>query len=602
MSVVLLLVGICSLGDGFFRLDTLIFRSWKVGVVAAFLSLVAALLLVVRNTMMAWIFAFACTILSVVAYAFVPRQGLFLDFGTPDGIAVTSVVLAPALVAWTLCLGLWLVGESFRAPEVAILRPTGRSPFLRFSFWGSLLSLLTIGLLWTLDRVIGTGAGGIVDRAFPPLESIVAEVQSDSTVDWTFLTCAAILSLGGIGVGIHVVSRSPWLRRVLLWSGVGVSALLAVSCSICFGVLRAQRQVATAVICIDRITGSIRWLREVGSSGTVHDFKGVNSYATPTIAAGSDRISAYFGSTGLFGLDRDGSIAWKVQDAEFESPYGVGHSPVVADGIVILANDNERSSRDRDLPSFIIGYNLQDGRVLWRQERNRSEPRSAGFSSPSIVTIRGQKTVLMRGWEDLTAYDLHTGEIRWTTRLRHRGNHLVAGIAADDKRVYVLDGIGVRALDLDVLANRGDATVWMLQVPGEKAATPALVDGLLYVATETGIAYCINADQGTVEWKKKLGKRFFSSVVAHGRHVIFVDEFGDVSIVSRGRIFELITQMQLGEKVYTTPAPQLDGLLIRAVTNLYYLQPKSFNEISQQQDRIEPKALKLAPSDKAGGM
>jgi hypothetical protein len=142
----------------------------------------------------------------------------------------------------------------------------------------------------------------------------------------------------------------------------------------------------------------------------------------------------------------------------------------------------------------------------------------------------------------------------------------------------------------------------MLQVPGEKAATPALVDGLLYVATETGIAYCINADQGTVEWKKKLGKRFFSSVVAHGRHVIFVDEFGDVSIVSRGRIFELITQMQLGEKVYTTPAPQLDGLLIRAVTNLYYLQPKSFNEISQQQDRIEPKALKLAPSDKAGGM
>lgn len=590
MSLVLLVVGICTFGHGLFALETLIVRSWKVGVVAAFLSLLVALLLVIRKPTMSWLFAAASTLLSIGAYVFMPLGESFFDLRTPRGIVITSVVLAPALAAWTVSIGLWLAGGTLQVPHTTSPGTRWRRHFLRFSFWCGFLALVAVSVLWSIARSLLAEIDA--DDSFNAPDEMIATIQPVPMTGWPFLAVAAILSLITVGAGSYHIFQRPRLRPVLVWSGVTVATLLGVVCFLSFGVLRTHRQVTAAVVCIDRTSGKIKWIREVGYNDIIHDYKGVNSHATPTIAAGTNRICAYFGSVGLYGLDTAGKTVWKVEDTEFESPYGVGHSPVVADGVVVLANDNERYSSDRSSSSHIIAYSLDDGRVLWRQARDRSEPASAGFSTPVVHTIRGQKTVIMRGWEDLTAYDLHTGKIRWETRFKHRGNHLVAGVAVDDERVYVLDGLGIRALDLVALEQGRDASSWILPIPGEKASTPVLVDGLLFVATETGNVFCIDADKGTVEWKRKLGERYFSSVIAHGKHVIFVDETGQLSVVQRGRTFELTTQMKLSEKVYATAAPQSDGLLIRAVTNLYHLRPTISSSVTTNiRDRIPSTAL-----------
>jgi outer membrane protein assembly factor BamB len=238
---------------------------------------------------------------------------------------------------------------------------------------------------------------------------------------------------------------------------------------------------------------------------------------------------------------------------------------------VVLANDNEKFPDDPGSESHIIAYSLKDGRPLWRQERERAERISAGFSTPIVRTVKGKKTIFMRGWDDLTGYDLYTGEIKWTTRLNHRSSVLVASLVSDDKYIYVLDGGGVRALDLDALAEKRDPVAWLVPAPAEKVATPVLVDDLLFFASDKGVAFCVDVKQKLVVWREKLGIRFLSSVVAHGDSVIFADESGKVSIVDRSRTFKLIAQFEMGEKVYATPVPQRDGLLIRGATNLFYV-------------------------------
>lgn len=571
MAVVLLVLEMCLFAQGLFNLEYSIVRSWKIGTAVSSLSLFMALLLAPRQTLPSLIFAVAATLLSVFAYVLMPKREAFLDFHTAEGMISTGVVLAPALVAWAVCLTWLLARKTFPQPEPSLPQASMRSRFIRTALCCGLPVIITIGVFWGLvQRMLSIKNSWIWHAPDePPLI-----VRFEPALGWSFFILSAVLSVVAIVIGSLILFKRPLVRRRLLRWGAYVSVLLGLSCFLWFDSFPSKRQVAYAVVCLDKKTGAIERLTEVGYSATLHDYKGANSHATPTIAVGTDGLCAYFGSGGLFGLDREGKVRWKVQNAEFDSPFGVGHSPVVADNIVILANDNESyPAAQKTLESHIIAFSLKDGRELWRQKRERSQPGSAGFSTPIVRTIRGQKTILMRGWEDLTAYDLHTGKILWTIRLKHSGNFLVAGLVTDDKRVYVLDGVRAKALDLDALAEGREATVWMVQAPGEKIGSPVLIDGFLFFATDTGVAFCINADKGNLEWRQKLGGRFFSSVVTHGNSLVFANEAGDLSVVARDRAFKMVTQTNLGDKIYATPIPQADGVLVRGATNLYYLKP-----------------------------
>lgn len=562
MSFVLLVLGICLFGSGLFDLDSSVLRSWKVGTGVTLLSLFIALLLAPFCRWSFWLFAGATALLSGAAFLSMPQREAFFDFSDSGGIISTTTVLAPAALGLTVALALSVIAPRFaKSEEVRFPNASAFARSFRIALWCGLPVLMSIGVFWVLgQRVLRTSESqGSLDPAF----------------GWPFLVLSSVLCMFAVLAGAFFISRKSSRLPPFAACGALLSVLLALSCFLRFGCFPSQRQIAHAVVCIDRKNGKTEWVSEVAYSSTLHDFKGVNSRATPTIAASSDGLCAYFGSVGLFGLDLAGKTRWKAGNVEFDSPYGIGHSPTIADGIVVLANDNESSVRGPNLKSQIAAYALKTGHLLWRHDRNRPEAGSAGFSTPIVRTLGGRKTVLMRGWEDLTAYDLHTGEIRWSRPLKHRGNHLVAGTVTDDKHVYVQDAGRVMALNLESLMEGREATTWTVALPGEKAASPVLVDGLLFVATETGVAACLDADKGTVEWREKFGGRFFSSVVAHGNHLVFANESGDLSIVRRSRKFELVTQKNLGEKIYATPVPHGAGLLVRGMTNLYLLKPGS---------------------------
>jgi outer membrane protein assembly factor BamB len=564
MSAALLVLGFCAFGEGLFNLESSSVRSWKIGTVAAFISFSPILFLVPGSKLGHVVFAVLATFLSVSAYVFFPLRDILP--GISGAVSCTCLILFPALMGWAACISLhWA-----KAPTKAALLPApvrltrialccGLAPFFATAvFWA-------LGLRMRRDNEPSPWNGNNPEAV--PIDAYV-----DPVLGWPLMASMGFLALLAIMLGSALVLKTPPSVRWLPQCGATVSVLLGFSCFLYFSVFPLKREIAHAVVRVDIGTGAVRWLRQIGSDSTIRDFKGANSHATPTVAATPGGLCAYFGPAGLYGMAATGRVSWKVTDAEFDSPYGIGHSPVIADGIVILANDHERHPHDKGDKSHIDAYSLKEGRLLWRQGRDRSQPRSAGFSTPIVRTIRGKKTILMRGWDDLSAYDLYTGQVQWSCRLKQRSSLLVASLVADDKYVYVLDGVGVRALDLDALAQGRDPVAWLVPAPAEKIATPVLVDGLLFFATDTGMVFCVDTNKRTVVWREKLGGRFFSSAVAQGDCVIFADESGKVSVVARSPNFKLIAQVETGEKVYATPVPQADGLLIRGATNLFYLK------------------------------
>ncbi len=570
-SVSFTLLGLCLFAPGLFSLETSVLRSWKIGTAATILCILLSLLLAGPRRNASLAFALGATLLSGLFWLRLPHREAFLEFRSVDGVICLGLVFAPAVLAWVVHIVIRRVSGRIPDSPLNAQPPAPGLDVRRVMLTFVLPMCLLVSAFWMLSRrVLHT----YLTRPYQAPDEPVLQIQLAPVLGWWLMVFMAGVSLIAVVAANRYERRTHRLHRPMLFWGALVSITLGISCFLELGTLTSRKQVAYVVNCFDRDSGALHWSREVGYATTVHDYKGVNSHATPTIAISGDVLCVYFGSAGLFGLNRDGKVLWAVQDAEFDSPFGVGHSPVVADGFAILANDNEKYAKDKSAKSHIVAYDLRDGSVVWRQARDRSAPGSAGFSTPIVRTIRGQKTVLMRGWEDLTAYDPKTGAIQWSYRLKQGGGFLVAGLVADDKRVYLLDGNAVKALSLDALAEGRDPIDWILPVPGEKVSTPVLVDNLLFLATQTGQAFCIGVEEGKVHWRQKLGVRFFASMLAIGKHVAFIDEAGDASFVARSSEFELGCQHEFGEKVYASPVPMLDGLLVRSLNALYFLKPK----------------------------
>jgi outer membrane protein assembly factor BamB len=547
---------VCLFGEQLFGLRGSILRSWKIGSLAATMSLCITLLLSGRSRAISLLVGLAGTLLSICAYLFIPKRELFLDLHSSGGIIATAVVLLPAVVAWGMSAAIsssWL--KRVQGPDFASRAPLGLLAGRLILLCG--IPALAVGVLaWVLMR--------------RTLRSGSSQALLIPSPGWFFTAVAAGACASAIIAGVVWVLRGGGELRSLKVCGSCLSLLVGAGCFAWFACLPGQRQLAHAVVCVDRSSGSIRWLREVAFSALT-DLKEINSRATPTVVATTNRVCAYFGAAGLFGLDYDGKMKWKVLDTVFESEFGVGHSPTCAEGVVVLANDSDLPRTGRAPKAQIAAYDTLDGRLLWRSDRFRSEPGSAAFATPIIRNIAGEPCVLVRGWEDLTAYELHTGKVRWSRPLKYRGDHLVASVVADEKRLYLMDTARIMAISLESLEAGRDEFAWQVPVAGEKVSSPVLIDGQLFGVTESGLAFSIDVEKGSLEWKQKLKGRFFGSALAAGDQVLFASESGQLYFVVRAPKCAVTVEKSLGENVYATPAPQREALLVRGVDHLFCL-------------------------------
>ena len=139
------------------------------------------------------------------------------------------------------------------------------------------------------------------------------------------------------------------------------------------------------VYCIDFNTGKIRWEREVHRSTPKSARHLKNSFASETPATDGERVYAYFGNVGVFAFDMDGTPVWSqpIGPLPTRTGWGTAASPVLHDRRLYIVCDNEQQS-------FLVAFDAQTGKQIWRVERDEK----SSWSTPHIWQHDGKTEIV----------------------------------------------------------------------------------------------------------------------------------------------------------------------------------------------------------------
>lgn len=153
------------------------------------------------------------------------------------------------------------------------------------------------------------------------------------------------------------------------------------------------------------VNGRELWRAEAPAQSIEAFHKTEGSPAASSVATDGKTVVSYFGSCGLYAYDLSGKQLWKhkLPTAKTAADFGTGVSPILVDGLVILQRDEMNEPK-------IIALDAANGKPKW--ETKRQSPTSYG--TPTIWNNDGEKQIVCGGYGRMVAYDLKTGEERWS--------------------------------------------------------------------------------------------------------------------------------------------------------------------------------------------
>ncbi len=169
--------------------------------------------------------------------------------------------------------------------------------------------------------------------------------------------------------------------------------------------LNAVENEELLVMGLDRSNGNVLWKTKVPHE-RLEEIHRIGSHAQCTPAADGQRVVSFFGSAGLVCHDRNGELLWRRPMGPFKNTFGAGSSPLIVDDRIILCQDH-------DTDSFLMAFDKQTGKPLWKTDRSEF-PRNYG--TPVIWSVAGKKQIVVAATLRVVGYDFDTGEELWTAR------------------------------------------------------------------------------------------------------------------------------------------------------------------------------------------
>ena len=159
-------------------------------------------------------------------------------------------------------------------------------------------------------------------------------------------------------------------------------------------------------ICYSRTDGKELWRADAKAKKIEEFHPTEGSPAASTPASDGKIIVSYFGSCGLICYDLDGKELWRfdLPTAETDGSFGSGVSPVIEDGLVLLARDLAKNSA-------VYAVDLATGSQKWKTDRPAAH---TNYATPVVWNDAGRKVLAVAGSKVLEGYDAKTGDKVWT--------------------------------------------------------------------------------------------------------------------------------------------------------------------------------------------
>ncbi len=331
------------------------------------------------------------------------------------------------------------------------------------------------------------------------------------------------------------------------------------------------------LMALGRNDGRVLWDVELYRQEKGHKLD-KNSYATPTPVTDGRVVISAFNDGGLAAVTVEGRPLWVNRDVKHYSQHGLGASPVLYKGLVILAYDGSSEGPDKKLGwqtpwerSFLRALHKDSGRERWRARRGQSR---IAHTTPILVRVGDRDVLVSPAGDVVQGFDPDSGERLWS--LAAEGEGVVPSPVAGGGLVFTASGFGnprLRAVRLE----GGEAVrpvVWETRRTVPMIPSPVLVGPRLFVVTEGGIASGLEAATGKVLWTERLGGTFSASPVAADGNLYFLSEAGETTVVRAGPTFEVVAKNRLGETCQASPAVSGGRLFIRTQKDLVCIGPR----------------------------
>lgn len=338
------------------------------------------------------------------------------------------------------------------------------------------------------------------------------------------------------------------------------------------------------VLCLDRQSSHVRWNQQVFEQ-IPRRKESKNSYATPTPCTDGERVYAVFGDGSIAALSFDGSLLWTNREVQHYSRHGLGASPVLYNGLLIMSYDGSNpvtaagswpnnSDEERlgwQIPwdkAQVVALDTRTGQRVWTGKRGLSR---IAHVSANVLTDGGTTQILSCAGDAIQGFDPKTGERLWS--VYSQGEGVTPSPAFGDGLIFTSSGFEKTTLRTVRTGGRGDVTQTHIAWEQKKGAPtqPSLlyVKPYLYSMTDKGVAYCFKGDNGEMIYEERVGGNFCASPVYADGRIYLLSEEGVTTVVAAGPEFQILARNPLDERCQASMAVSHRQLFIRGEKTLY---------------------------------
>lgn len=329
-----------------------------------------------------------------------------------------------------------------------------------------------------------------------------------------------------------------------------------------------------SVLCIDRQTGKILHDRVLFENATPAFCHPTNSYASPTSAIEEGRVYVHFGSYGTACLDtKTFSTIWERRDLPCDHWRGPGSSLTLHDGVLYVPYDGH------DL-QYVAAFDKQTGELRWKSERGIRYESEDGdikkaYSTCQVIEVAGQRQLVCPSAAETIAYEPESGREIW--RLRHGGMNAATRPLFADGLLYLTVGDAVGDARPALLAVRLDSSAgktvpqlaWKLDKSPPKRPSPIVVNGLVFVINDDGVASCLDTATGQTHWHHRIAGTYRASPVYASGRIYFCSLEGTVTVVAAEKTYRELAVNQFDQGFQASPALHGNALILRSLTDLH---------------------------------
>jgi outer membrane protein assembly factor BamB len=337
------------------------------------------------------------------------------------------------------------------------------------------------------------------------------------------------------------------------------------------------------VLCIDRDTGKIvrDWkVFDVAHPQYAHPF---NTYASPTPVIEEGRVYVTFGAAGTACIDtKTFRVLWERRDIQCNHFRGAGSSPILFRNLLLMHFDGSDVQ-------FVVALDKTTGKTVWQTKRSidfqdldkDGKPAADGdqrkaFSTPQVEQIDGRWEMISLGSKAAYSYDPFTGKELW--RVEDRGMHSASTRpVVGHGMIYYPAGAPPQLFAVRT-GGEGLITdthlVWKVKRGAPHKPSILLVDDLIYMISDAGVASCIDAKTGEQVWQQRIGGDYSASPLYADGRLWFFSQDGKTTVLKPGRVFEKVAENNLDGGFMASPAISGKAIYLRTLTDLYRIEEK----------------------------